>query len=276
MTLQSVKRLNNGVEIPMQALGVFKIPDDQTAQCVRWALEAGYRHIDTAAVYGNETGVGRGIRESGMPRSEVFVTTKLWNDDMRAHRVREAFEDSLRKLGMDYVDLYLIHWPVAGEFESSWKELEVLYREGCVRAIGVSNFHRNHMEALLRIAEVVPAVNQIELHPLLTQKPLSAYCHELGIEVEAYRPLGGTCEYNLVSNSEISEIAEKYGRSSAQILIRWSLQNENIVLPKSTHQKRIIENANVYDFKIAPEDMAVLDAMNRDFHIGSNPDTFNF
>lgn len=276
MNIQSTIRLNNGVEIPREALGVFKVPDAETAPCVRCALEAGYRHIDTAAVYGNERGVGQGIRDSGVPRSDIFLTTKLWNDDMRKNRVRQAFEESLEKLGTDYVDLYLIHWPVAGAFERSWRELEALYREGRVRAIGVSNFHRNHLEALMRVAKVTPAVNQIELHPLLTQKPLSAYCRGLGIEIEAYRPLGGTGEYNLVANPDISAIAEKYGRSSAQILIRWSLQNGNIVLAKSTHRERILQNAQVYDFEIAQEDMAALDALNRDFHTGSNPDTFDF
>lgn len=276
MDIRSTIRLNNGVEIPRQAFGVFKIPNEQTAQCVRWALEAGYRHIDTAAVYGNEEGTGQGIRDSGVPREEIFLTTKLWNDDMRKFRVREAFEESLKKLGTDYVDLYLIHWPVAGCFEKCWAELEQLYREGRMRAIGVSNFHQYHMEALLKTAKIVPAVNQIELHPLLTQKPLSSYCRSLGMEMEAYRPLGGTGEHNLVGNADIAAIAAKYGRSTAQIMIRWSLQNGNVVLAKSTHRERIVQNADVYDFEISTEDMAALDALNQNFHTGSNPDTFDF
>ena len=276
MDIRSTIRLNNGVEIPRLALGVFKVPDDQSAQCVRWALEAGYRHIDTAAVYGNEAGVGRGIRDSGVPREEIFLTTKLWNDDMRKDRVREAFEESLAKLGTDYVDLYLIHWPVAGCFEKCWAELEQLYREGRVRAIGVSNFHRYHMEALLKTAKIVPAVNQVELHPLLTQKPLSEYCRSLGIEMQSYRPLGGSGEHNLVGNADIAAIAARYNRSPAQIMIRWNLQCGNIVLVKSTHRERILQNMDVFDFEISAEDMAALDALNRDFHTGSNPDTFDF
>ena len=276
MDIRSTIRLNNGVEIPRLALGVFKVPDDQSAQCVRWALEAGYRHIDTAAVYGNEAGVGKGIRDSGVPREEIFLTTKLWNDDMRKDRVREAFEESLAKLGTDYVDLYLIHWPVPGCFEKCWAELEQLYREGRVRAIGVSNFHRYHMEALLKTAKIVPAVNQVELHPLLTQKPLSEYCRSLGIEMQSYRPLGGSGEHNLVGNADIAAIAARYNRSPAQIMIRWNLQCGNIVLVKSTHRERILQNMDVFDFEISAEDMAALDALNRDFHTGSNPDTFDF
>ena len=276
MNLRSTIKLNNGVEIPRQALGVFQIPDGQTAQCVRWALEAGYRHIDTAAVYGNERGTGQGIKDSGIPRDQIFLTTKLWNDDMRKHRVREAFEESLEKLGTDYVDLYLIHWPVAEAFVESWKELEKLYREGRVRAIGVSNFHKYHMETLLKAAEIVPAVNQVELHPLLNQKPLSEYCRGLGIEMESYRPLGGTGATNLVGNPDIAVIAKKYGKSSAQIMVKWNLQSGNIVLVKSTHKERIIENADIYDFEISPEDMKYLDGLNQDLHTGPSPDSFDF
>ena len=276
MDLQSTIRLNNGVEIPQQALGVFKVENDRCAECVRWALEAGYRHIDTAAVYGNERGVGQGIRDSGVNRQDIFLTTKLWNDDMRKGRVREAFEESLEKLGTSYVDLYLIHWPVPGVFEKCWAEMETLYRQGRVRAIGVSNFHQYHMEALLKSARIIPAVNQIELHPLLTQKPLSAYCRALGIEIEAYRPLGGTGEHNLVNNPDIAAVAAHYGRSGAQVLLLWSLQHGNIVLAKSTHQDRIVQNADIYDFEISEADMAQLDSLNRDFHTGSNPDTFDF
>ncbi|HIR07635.1 MAG TPA: aldo/keto reductase [Candidatus Pullichristensenella stercoripullorum] len=276
MDIHSTIRLNNGVEIPVEALGVFKVPQEETAQCVRWALEAGYRHIDTAAVYGNERGVGQGIRDSGVPRQDVFLTTKLWNDDMRKGRVREAFEESLEKLGTDYVDLYLIHWPVAGVFSKCWAEMEALQREGRIRAIGVSNFHQYHMEELLKTAKIVPAVNQIELHPLLTQKPLSQYCRSLGIEIEAYKPLGGTGPHNMAGDEQICAIAQRYGKSGAQLLLRWSLQHGNIILPKSTHKERIVANADIYDFEITAEDMAALDAMNRDFHTGSNPDTFDF
>lgn len=276
MDIRSTITLNNGVTIPRQGFGVFKIPQEETAQCVKWALEAGYRHIDTATAYGNEEGVGQGILESGIPREEIFLTTKLWNDDMRAFRVREAFEESLKKLQTNYVDLYLIHWPVAGWFEKCWAELEKLYAEGLIRAIGVSNFHKHHMEALLKTAKVIPAVNQIELHPLLTQKELSKYCRDLGIEMQAYRPLGGTGPLNLIGRPEIEEIAKKYGCSSAQLMLRWSLQNGNIVLSKSSNRERIVQNTQLYHFEISAEDMAALDAMDQDFHTGSHPDTFTF
>lgn len=276
MNIHSTMKLNNSVEIPLVALGVFRIPNDQTADCVRGALEAGYRHIDAAAIYHNEQGVGKGVKDSGVAREDIFLTTKLWNEDMRAGRVREAFEESLEKLGTDYIDLYLVHWPVAGAFEKSWLEMEKLYKEGRIRAIGVSNFHQNHMESLLKVASIIPAVNQIELHPLLTQKPLTKYCRSLGIEIEAYCPLGGSGKFNLLKNEEILAIAQKYGRSAAQILIRWDLQNNIIVLPKSTHQERIVENINVFDFEITPEDMAALDAMNQNFRVNSDPDTFDF
>lgn len=273
--LQSTLRLNNGVEIPRLALGVFQVPDDGAADAVRWALEAGYRHIDTAAIYGNEAGVGRGIRESGVKREEIFLTTKLWNDDMRKGRQREAFEESLEKLGVDYVDLYLIHWPVADKFVPSWKVMETLYKEGRVRAIGVSNFQTHHLEALLPQAEVVPAVNQIELHPLLTQEPLAAYCRKLGIEIEAWSPLGGTGG-NLMEHATIQALAAKYGKSPAQLIIRWDLQRDIITLPKSSHRERIIQNTDVYDFEITPQDMAAIGALNQNHRTGADPDTFSF
>ncbi|NLD59329.1 MAG: aldo/keto reductase [Clostridiales bacterium] len=274
MDIRSTIRLNNGVEIPRLALGVFQVEDERTADCVRWALEAGYRHIDTAAVYGNERGVGRGMRDSGVKREDIFLTTKLWNDDMRKDRALEAFEESLEKLGTDYVDLYLVHWPVEG-FERSWPIMEELYREGRIRAIGVSNFHRHHMEKLLKIAKVVPAVNQIELHPFLTQKPLVEYCRSLGVEIEAWRPLGGS-DGGLREAPAIAEIAKKHGRTEAQVLIRWSLQSGIIVLPKSARRERIVDNARVFDFELSPEDMAAIDALNRGLHTGPDPDTFDF
>ncbi len=275
MDLQSTLRLNNGVEIPREALGVFQVPDDGAADAVRWALEAGYRHIDTAAVYGNEVGVGRGIKESGVKREDIFLTTKLWNDDMRRGRAQEAFEESLRRLDTDYVDLYLIHWPVADQFVPSWKVMESLYQEGRIRAIGVSNFQVRHMEELLPQATVVPAVNQIELHPLLTQEPLVSYCRKLGIEIEAWSPLGGTGG-NLMEHETIRSLAAQYGKSPAQLIIRWDLQQDIVVLPKSAYKERIIQNADVYDFEITPQDMARISALNQNYRTGADPDTFTF
>ena len=275
MTLRSTLRLNNGVEIPREALGVFQVEDAVAEDSVCWALQAGYRHIDTAAVYGNEAGVGRGIRRSGVPRGEIFLTTKLWNDDMRAHRARAAFEESLEKLGVDYVDLYLIHWPVAEAFEESWMELEKLYHEGRVRAIGVSNFQVRHLETILKNGTVVPVVNQIERHPLLTQEPLIGYCRAHSIEIEAWSPLGGTGG-SLLQNETLVRLAAKYGKSPAQLVIRWDLQQDIVVLPKSVHEARIRQNADVYDFEITPEDMAAISALNQDLRTGADPDTFTF
>ncbi len=276
MNLASTIRLNNGVEIPQLGLGVFQVPDgDSTANSVRWALECGYRHIDTAAVYGNEAGVGRGIRESGIDRSEIFLTTKVWNDDMRANNVRGAFEKSLSLLKTDYVDLYLIHWPVAGKFIDSYKVLEGLYAEGRVKAIGVSNFQKHHLDDLLSATKIIPAVNQIERHPWLTQEPLISYCRNLGIEIEAWSPLGGTGG-TLLQEETLKEISAKYGKTPAQIIIRWDLQEKVIVMPKSTHKDRIRQNSDVYDFELSAEDISRLDNMNINKRTGSDPDTFTF
>jgi diketogulonate reductase-like aldo/keto reductase len=277
LNIRSTITLNNGVEIPRLGLGVFRAKDgDETVRSVLWALEAGYRHIDTAAVYGNEEGVGRGMRESGLARKDIFLTTKLWNDDMRASRQREAFKDSLKRLGTDYIDLYLIHWPVKGTYRESWKVMEQLYREGRIRAIGVSNFHRNHLDDLLQDASVIPAVNQVECHPLLTQVDLKAYCDKLGIVFESWSPLGGSWGGNLADSTELAAIGKPYGKTAAQVILRWHLQRDLVVIPKSVHKERIIANANLYDFALSAADMAVVDAMNRDQHNGAHPDTFAF
>ncbi len=275
--LGSTLRLNNGVEIPRLGLGVFRAGgDSETAEAARWALEAGYRHIDTAAAYGNETGVGQAIRESGLPRESIFLTTKLWNDDMRADRQREAFEASLRRLGVGYVDLYLIHWPVKGKYVASWRVLESLYREGRIRAIGVSNFLEHHLDDIMQVATITPAVNQLECHPRLTQEPLKAYCAKLGIAFESWSPLGGSRTGNLTGDPTLAAIGKKYGKSAAQVMLRWHLQRDCIVIPKSTHQERIRENANLYDFSLSDADMAEINAMNRDERVGAHPDTFTF
>lgn len=277
LNLQTTKKLNNGIEIPMLGLGVFKTPDGrETVDAVRWALEAGYRHIDTAAVYRNEAGVGQGIRESGVPRSEIFLTTKLWNADMRADRQREAFEQSLERLGTDYVDLYLIHWPVTEKYMASWKIMEELYAQGRMRAIGVSNFQMHHIEDLLAGSKVVPSVNQCECHPLLTQVPLRNYCERLGIVFESWSPLGGTGAGNLVGNPDIAAIGARYGKSAAQVMLRWQLQRGNVVITKSVHQDRIIANTQLYDFELSSDDMQALFAMNLDQRVGADPDHFPF
>ena len=276
MDIRTTRKLNNGVEIPVLGLGVFKARDGkETVDAVRMALQAGYRHIDTAAAYGNEESVGRGLKESGVPRGEVFITTKLWNDDQRKGRQREAFETSLKNLGTDYIDLYLIHWPVAGVYKQSWKVMEELSRAGRIRAIGVSNFQAHHLDDLVKDATVTPAANQVECHPRLTQKPLAAYCQKLNIAIEAWSPLGGEGG-DLLKDPALKAIGERYGKSIAQVIIRWDLQRGIITIPKSVRQERIISNAAVYDFELTADDMARIDAMNEDRRFGPSPDTFTF
>jgi diketogulonate reductase-like aldo/keto reductase len=276
MDIRTTRKLNNGVEIPVLGLGVFKARDGkETVDAVRMALQAGYRHIDTAAAYRNEESVGRGLKESGVPRGEVFITTKLWNEDQRKGRQREAFETSLKNLGTDYIDLYLIHWPVAGVYKQSWKVMEELYRAGRIRAIGVSNFQAHHLDDLAKGATVTPAANQVECHPRLSQKPLVAYCQKLNIAVEAWSPLGGEGG-DLLKDPALKAIGERYGKSIAQLIIRWDLQRGIITIPKSVRQERIISNASVYDFELSAQDMARIDAMNEDRRFGPSPDTFTF
>lgn len=270
MDYQTYRVLNNGVKMPVLGLGVYKSGND-TKQAVLDALEAGYRHIDTAALYKNETQVGEAIRESGIPREEIFITTKLWNDDMKSGKQYEAFEKSLERLGTDYVDLYLIHWPVSSALESSWKVLEQIYKEGRARAIGVSNCHMEHLMRVLACAHVVPAVNQVECHPYLNQKPLRTFCNNLSIEMEAWSPLG---RGKLLEDPVIVQLAQKYEKTPAQIILRWELSQNLIVIPKSVHKERIRENYNVFDFLLEPADEAKIDALNKDLHFGTSPDNF--
>jgi methylglyoxal/glyoxal reductase len=272
MNLLTTKTLNNGVKIPIFGLGVFQSAGE-TKDAVKWALEAGYRHIDTAKIYRNEADVAQGIKESGVDRKDIFITTKLWNNDMRYGKQREAIEKSLQLLETDYIDLYLIHWPVKDVYNESWKIMEEYYKQGKIRAIGVSNFHQHHLEDLLSIAEVVPAVNQVECHPHLTQQPLFDYCKARGIAFEAWSPLGGG---QLLSDPAIGALADKYGKTAAQLIIRWHIQRDTIVIPKSVHKDRIISNSQVFDFSISEEDMAAITAMNQDRRVGSDPETFTF
>lgn len=270
MDINTKKVLNNGVEMPVFGLGVYKSAQD-TKQAVLDALAAGYRHIDTAALYKNEQLVGEAIRESGIPREEIFVTTKLWNDDMRNGTQMEAFENSLKLLGMDYVDLYLIHWPVSSALEESWKVLERIYEEGRARAIGVSNCHMEHLMRVMAVAHVVPAVNQIECHPYLSQKPLRTFCNNLSIEVTAWSPLG---RGRVLEDAVIVDLAEKYGKTPAQIVLRWELQENIMVIPKSVHKERIVENADIFDFELSAADMKLMNGLNKDQHFGTSPDDF--
>ena len=270
LDLNTKKVLNNGVEMPVFGLGVYKSAGD-TKQAVLNALEAGYRHIDTAALYKNEQMVGEAIKESGIPREEIFVTTKLWNDDMRNGSQMEAFEKSLSLLDMDYVDLYLIHWPVSSALEESWKVLEQIYKEGRARAIGVSNCHMQHLMRVMAVANVVPAVNQLECHPYLSQKPLRTFCNNLSIEVTAWSPLG---RGRVLEDETITALADKYNKTPAQIVLRWELQENIIVIPKSVHKERIIENAGIFDFNLDAKDMKLMNGLNKDMHFGTSPDDF--
>lgn len=272
MVLNQSLKLNNGLRMPVLGLGVYK-SGDHTKEAVLTALEAGYRHIDAASVYGNEKEVGEAIRESGIPREDIFVTTKLWNDEMRAGIQREALFRSLEKLQMDYVDLYLLHWPVADCYIPSWNILEELQAEGRTKSIGVSNFQTRHLRDLMDHSKTVPAVNQIECHPYLSQEPLRAFCREQGIQVTAWAPLGRT---NVFEDSVISMLAETYGRTPAQIILRWEIQNGIIVIPKSIHRERIIENSRIFDFELTPEDMVKMDNLNKNQRFGPSPDTFDF
>ncbi|MBR3751523.1 MAG: aldo/keto reductase [Ruminiclostridium sp.] len=280
-TLTDVYTLSNGVTIPWVGFGTWQTPDGQVAaEAVKAALAAGYRHIDTASIYKNEPGVGQGIRESGVPREEIFVTTKIWNNKRGYEKTRESVEKSLERLGLDYLDMILIHWPAAPHRVDNWEELNQstwqaltdLYKEGKIRAIGVSNFKPHHLQALLE-AEVKPMVNQIELHPGMTQQETVDLCQEHGILLEAWSPLG--CG-RLLDHPLLGELAEKYGKSVAQVCIRWCLQKGFLPLPKSVTPSRIQENAKVFDFQISDEDMAKMDAMENVGWSGLDPDEVDF
>lgn len=269
MNLQSTARLNNGVEIPWVGLGVYQAGrGGETRDAVTWALKAGYRHVDTARVYGNERDVGEALRQSGLKREDVFITTKLWNSDQGYDSTLRACERSLSELGLQSVDLYLIHWPVQGRRLDSWRAMETLLAEGKCRAIGVSNFLERHLDELMQHSKVVPAINQVEFHPFLFQKGLLDYCKRHGIVVEAYSPL---TRGERLDDARLGEVARRHNKSVAQVLIRWCLQHGMVVLPKSVHEKRIRENAAVFDFELTAADMRVLDGLNEDLHTSWDP-----
>ncbi|MDD7593314.1 MAG: aldo/keto reductase [Peptoniphilaceae bacterium] len=273
--VQAIK-LNDGRTIPQIGLGVFRAEEgDETYNAVKWALENGYRHIDTAMYYFNEESVGRAIRDSGIAREDIFVTTKLWNDDVRAGKTREALEGSLQRLGLDYVDLYLIHWPAEGR-EKAWAEMEKLQQEGKIRSIGVSNFNPHHLEELAKTATVTPAVDQIESNPYFQNQDVVDYCQQHGIQVEAWSPLGGSKQTNMREDETVQRIAEAHGKTPTQVIIRWHLQRGLIVLPKSTHEEYIKENIDVLDFELNDEEMAAMKGLERGTRTGSDPDDFDF
>ncbi|GGX06007.1 oxidoreductase [Streptomyces malachitofuscus] len=267
--------LNNGVEMPQLGFGVWQVPDAEAETAVATALEAGYRSIDTAAIYGNEKGTGRAVAASGIPREELFVTTKVWNSDHGYDATLRAFDTSLAKLGLDHVDLYLIHWPTPARdrYVDTYKAFEKLYADGRVRAIGVSNFLPEHLERLIGETSVVPAVNQIELHPHLQQHAAREYHAEQGIATEAWSPLGSG--KGILEIPAIVAIAQKHGRTPAQVVLRWHLQLGNIVIPKSVTPSRIAENIDVFGFSLDAEDLAAISALNEDRRLGSHPAEFN-
>jgi diketogulonate reductase-like aldo/keto reductase len=266
--------LNNGLEMPWLGFGVFKLGDGQEVErAVRYALETGYRSIDTASVYGNERGVGKAIRESGIPREDIFLTTKVWNDDQRKRRTLAAFEESLKRLETEYVDLYLVHWPVKGCYQETWQVMEEIYQSGRAKAIGVSNFQIHHLEDILRDSQTVPSVNQIEFHPFLVQPKLLRFCQSHEIQVEAWSPL---MQGRIVTEQTVQKLAEKYTKTPAQIALRWDLQHKVVTIPKSAHPNRIAENAQIFDFQLSEADMNVLDALDEGKRVGPDPNSFNF
>lgn len=276
--LQDRTILQGGVRMPWVGLGVFQVEDgDGLVQAVKSAIAHGYRSIDTAAVYANERGVGQAVKEAlaenKLAREELFITSKVWNADLGYEETLAAYEASLEKLGLGYLDLYLIHWPVKGKYKESWRALEALYKAGRVKAIGVSNFQIHHLEDILQDAEVKPMVNQVELHPYLSQQPLRSFAKTHGIQIEAWAPL---MQGQLLDQPVLTEIAASHGKSVAQIILRWDLQHGIVTIPKSTREQRIIENASLFDFELSDADMERIDSLNRDQRTGPDPDNFDF
>jgi len=267
--------LNNGIEMPRLGFGVFQVPDDETRAAVSTALEAGYRSIDTAAVYGNERGTGQALADSGIARDELFVTTKLWNSEQGYDSTLAAFDASLEKLGLDHVDLYLIHWPTPAKdtYLDTWRAFEEIYASGRARAIGVSNFLPEHLERVVAAGGTVPAVNQVELHPALQQRDIQAANAAHGVVTEAWSPLaqGGA----LLSEEAITTIADRLGRTPAQVVLRWHLQQGRVVIPKSVTPSRIAENIALFDFELTGDDLAAIDGLERDGRVGSHPAEVN-
>ncbi|WP_312126445.1 aldo/keto reductase [Lysinibacillus boronitolerans] len=271
--------LNNGLKMPLVGYGVFRVPEgDDLAEAVKTAIAKGYRSIDTAQVYRNEESVGRGIRaaieEGIVTREELFITSKVWNDGLSYEETLAAYDSSLEKIGLDYLDLYLVHWPgIDQNYLEVYKALEKIYQDGRVRSIGVSNFHVHHLESLLKETTVVPVINQIEFHPHLTQEEVRAYCKDKGIQVEAWSPL---MNGSLLEETLIQELAAKYGKTPAQIVLRYDVQHDVVTIPKTMTPARMTENLVVFDFALTEQEMTQLDAMNDGLRCGPDPEKFNF
>jgi methylglyoxal/glyoxal reductase len=272
--IRGTVELMNGIPMPYLGLGVFQVRDGlEVKQAVKHALSAGYRHIDTASLYGNERGVGQAVTESGIPRKEIFVTSKVWNSDQGYDTTLRAFEKSIKLLGFEYLDLYLVHWPVKEKYIETWKALEHLYAEGRVRVIGVSNFLHRHLEDLLSHCRTIPMVNQMEFHPRLVQQKLLDYCSSQKIQFESWSPL---MQGKIFGIKELQIIASLYGKDIAQIVLRWSLQKGVVTIPKSVQPERIISNSQIFDFEITAEDMLAIDRLDNHQRVGADPDNFNF
>ncbi|WP_408006389.1 aldo/keto reductase [Pseudalkalibacillus sp. A8] len=267
--------LNNGLKMPQLGFGVWQVENEEAVHTVKKALDVGYRSIDTAAIYGNERGVGEALKQSDIPRDELFITTKVWNSDQGNENTLRAFEESLEKLGLDYVDLYLIHWPTPeyDQYVDTYKALEKLYHDGRVKAIGVCNFDQDHLQRLLDECDVTPVLNQVECHPYLAQKELKKFGRDHDIYVEAWSPLmqGG----EVLKNEAIGELAKKHNKTPAQVILRWHLQNDTIVIPKSVTPSRIEENFNVFDFELSGEDIEKIDSFDRNERKGPKPSEMN-
>ncbi len=266
--------LSNGVAMPWLGIGSLYISDGAAVEnAVQWALEAGYRHIDTASIYDNEKGVGRAIKQSGLAREDVFVTTKVWNQDQGYEQTLLAYEASLKRLDMDYADLYLVHWPLEDTYKPTWRALETLYESGRVRAIGVSNFLVHHLQDLLQDARIVPMVNQVEFHPYLQQPELQTLCSQHHIRLEAWRPL---MKGKVNDVPELVALSDKYDKNPVQIALRWMIQHGVVTIPKSAQRHRIKSNADIFDFEIDGEDMSLIDSLDRRQRFGKDPDNIDF
>lgn len=276
--LQDTTTLHNGVKMPWLGLGVFKVEEGpELISAVKFAIKHGYRSIDTAAIYENEVGVGQaireGIKETGISREDLFITSKAWNSDLGYESTIAAYEESLNKLGLSYLDLYLIHWPVENKYKEAWRALETLYKEGKVRAIGVSNFQVHHLQDLLKDAEIKPMINQVEYHPRLTQMEVKTFCHSNNIQLEAWSPL---MQGQLLDHPTLTDLSKKYNKTVPQIILRWDLQNGVVTIPKSTKEQRIVENATIFDFELLSKDMELINNLNQNLRVGPDPDNFDF
>ena len=272
--LNTTVKLTNGIEMPQLGLGVWRMSDgNEVENAVRWAIEAGYKHIDTAKVYENEVGVGQAIRDTGIARDDVFVTTKVWNSDQGYDSTLRAYDRSMELLGFEYADLYLVHWPVKGKYKESWRALETLYNEGRVKSIGVSNFLVHHLQDVLDGASIVPMVNQVEFHPRLQQPELQAFCKSNGIQLEAWSP---SMKGRVVDIPELIEIGSRHGKNAVHVTLRWLYQKGVVAIPKSSRQERIVSNVQIFDFELSDDEMNTIDNLDQGTRVGPDPDNFDF